>query len=249
MGFSHPNGTRTGGQAVALAYLDHLAHHPATAQHLATKLAVRFVSDAPSTALVNNLAAVYLRNGTAITPVLRALFTSSEFRASVGRKTRRPFESIIGTVRLLDMGPEPTGTDAAGALVSMAEGAGQPPFGAPYPTGWPDVAAAWSSTASTLNRWNSTLALAAGWWPTQLTRPLLRDRVLAGPWPATHGEALDRIATSLFGLPLAAAHRAAVLTFLGKSAGDPLTENSPLATWRLDDTVAIMLDSPYHHYR
>ncbi len=38
--------------------LDLLAAHPATARHLATKLAVRFVSDTPPQALVDRLAAV-----------------------------------------------------------------------------------------------------------------------------------------------------------------------------------------------
>ena len=247
--FSDPNPTRAGGETVARAYLRYLAYHPATAQRIALKLARRFVSDTPPDALIQELAGVYLAQDTAIAPVLRRLFDSGAFRASVGAKTVRPFESMIATLRVLGVGPEDSGIDAATSLVWMSESLGQSPFGAPYPTGWADVAAAWSSTAVTLNRWNNTRNLTSGWWPSELTRPALRDRVLPATLPATHGEAVDAIATALFGIPLADEHRQAVLAFVGKAADAALRSNSALVTWRLAEVVSLMLDSPYHHYR
>lgn len=247
--FTDANPTRTGGESVARAYLRHLARHPATARHLAVKLARHFVADDPPDGLVTDLAAEYLANDTRIVPVLRKLFDSAAFRASVGGKTARPFESMTATIRVLGIGPEETGVDAETSLVWMAESMGQAPFGAPYPTGWVDVAAGWSSTAVTLNRWNTTRNLASGWWPSELTRPMLRDRVLPPTLPATHGEAVDAIAVALFGVPLVAEHRQAVLDFIGKTAGAVLRGNSPLVTWRLAEVVALLLDSPYHHYR
>lgn len=249
LGFTHTNPTRTGGESVACAYLRYLAKHPATAHLIATKLARRFVSDTPPDALVQELAAEYLAHDTEISPVLRRLFDSASLRASAGAKTARPFESMMATIRVLGIGPEEAGIDAATSLVWMAESLGQAPFGAPYPTGWADVAAAWSSTAVTLNRWNITRNLTAGWWPSELTRPALRDHVLPATLPATHGEAVDAICTALFGVPPAQEHRQAVLDFVGKSAGATLRSNSPLVTWRLAEVVALLLDSPYHHYR
>ena len=71
LGFSHANGSAAGGQQVAEQYLSYLAHHPATARHLATKLAIRFVSDTPPSALIDRLAQIYLDNDTAIVPVLQ----------------------------------------------------------------------------------------------------------------------------------------------------------------------------------
>ena len=50
--FTHPN-TAADGQAATLAYLRYLAHHPATARRIATKLATYFVSDSPSDGLVD----------------------------------------------------------------------------------------------------------------------------------------------------------------------------------------------------
>ncbi|HQR80902.1 MAG TPA: DUF1800 domain-containing protein [Actinomycetota bacterium] len=247
--FTHANQTRTGGESVARAYLRYLARHPATARRIATKLARRFVADTPPDALVQELAAEYLAHDTAITPVLRKLFDSGPFRASVGAKTSRPFESMIATIRVLGIGPEESGIGAETSLVWIAESLGQAPFGAAFPTGWADIAASWSSTAVTLNRWNTTRNLASGWWPDELTRPALRDRVLPATLPATHGEAVDAIAQALFGVPMAPQHRQAVLDFIGKSASAPLRGNSPLVTWRLAEVVSLLLDSPYHHYR
>ena len=71
MGFSSPNTSAAKGEAVAMDYLRYLAHHPSTARHIATKLAVRFVSDDPPTSLVDRLAATYRRHGTVIRPVLQ----------------------------------------------------------------------------------------------------------------------------------------------------------------------------------
>src|SRR4029077_16631596 len=72
LGFSHAN-TATDGQAVTVAYLKYLAHHPATARRIATKLATYFVSDSPSDGLVDSLAGVYTSSGTDISAVLTAL--------------------------------------------------------------------------------------------------------------------------------------------------------------------------------
>ena len=89
LGFSHSN-TAADGRPVAEAYLTYLAHHPATARRLANKLAVRFVSDSPSEALVQHLADVYLANQTAIVPVLRALVAHPEFGGSRRRQGPHP---------------------------------------------------------------------------------------------------------------------------------------------------------------
>ncbi len=55
LGFSHPNAAADG-RAMTAAYLRYLAHHPSTARTIARKLAVRFVSDNPSEALIADLA-------------------------------------------------------------------------------------------------------------------------------------------------------------------------------------------------
>jgi uncharacterized protein (DUF1800 family) len=89
MGWSAANTSAANGRAVGLSYLNYLAHHPATAQRIATKLCQRFVSDTPPASLVRRVAAAYLANDTAIVPTLRTLFGSAAFPLSKGHAARR----------------------------------------------------------------------------------------------------------------------------------------------------------------
>ena len=100
LGFSHPNAAADG-QAVTLAYLKYLAHHPATARRIATKMATQFVSDSPSEGLVETLAGVYTSSGTDIRAVLTALSNHPEFLTSAGLKVRTPVADLVATTRAL----------------------------------------------------------------------------------------------------------------------------------------------------
>lgn len=240
LGFTHPNSDDFDGLHVAEKYLDYLAHHPSTARHVATKLAVRFVSDDPPGTLVDTLARTYLANDTAIVPVLRALFASSEFAASIGQKTRRPIEDLIGTARALGTTPAAGGSDSLNPLQWLLDGMGQGPLGWVPPNGYPDTTAAWMSTAGTLGRWNAHLGLVQNWWKTGMSTPA--PAVALGTTPAaTCGALVDQVALRLLGTRLAASQRSALLTFLG--AGET-TSSADTVRWRLDLLFALVLDSP-----
>jgi uncharacterized protein (DUF1800 family) len=246
LGFTHANSSDVGGETAVNAYLSYLAHHPATAKRLAQKLAVRFVSDTPSSSLVTMLANVYLKNDTAIAPVLRALFSSAEFARSIGAKVARPFESLISTARLMQVAPAVDNLDATMQLIYMADNAGHNPFGQPFPTGQADTADAWESTATTLVRWNNTISMVAGWYPNDVVRPPLYNVAVGPTLPATHGELIDLVGTNLFGRPLAAAHKTAVLAFLGVTdPAKPLSSSSGAVNGSLASLVAVLADSPY----
>ena len=105
LGFTWSNHAASTGLTQAENYITYLARHRKTAERIAYKLAVRFVSDAPPASLVSRLADVYQANDTAIVPVLRALFTSREFTFSSGMKVRRPYEDLIAGLRALDVRP------------------------------------------------------------------------------------------------------------------------------------------------
>jgi hypothetical protein len=252
LGFSHANSTDVGGLAVARAYMLYLARHPATAKRIAHKLAVRFVSDNPSTSLVNLLAATYTKHDTAIVPVLRVLFSSAEFAHSIGAKVQRPFEHLISVARLLQVSASASSTklDAATTLLRMAENAGHNPFGQPFPTGQADTADHWESTAATLTRWNNAQSMVNG-YPSDVFRPSLvkvavGDVDVAANVPATHGALVDVIAARLFGKALAADHKAAMLTYLGVTAATPIANNTaPALTYQLSNFVSVLMDSPY----
>ncbi len=248
LGWSAPN-RHANGYNVGLAYLDYLAHHPSTANRIALKLCQRFVSDTPPPRLVAGLAKIYLANDTAIVPVLRTLFRSKLFAQSLGQKVRRPRQDVTATLRILGIQLEKgAGMDGAQELGWTLDGLSDLPYAWVAPNGYPDVAGAWRSAGSTLNRWNAHLSLAAG-WSDNLRLPNLRTTLLPAALPATHGELVQLLAQRLVFRKLSAAHRDAILGFLGRTTGDPLHANDEAVNWRLPYLVALILDSPYHGIR
>ncbi len=250
MGFHAANRSENKGKDIGLAYVDYLAHHPATAERIARKLCYRFVSDQPPRSLVSSLAETYLDNDTAIVPVLEKLFRSRSFESSVGAKVRRPFEDVAATLRILNIRPDPQGVDGQQGLYWMLEGLGHLPMGWVPPDGYPDTGDPWRSAGLTLGRWNMHVGLAAGWWPANhLKVPNLRKSMLGKDLPKTHGGLVDALARRLVFRKLPAAHRASVLTFLERDAADPLDGDDAAVDWRLPYLVALILDTPSHGIR
>ena len=255
-GFTSANAAADG-HATALAYLDHLAHHPDTATRIATKLCLRFIGDTPTPGAVAELAQVYLANDTAIKPVLRALVALPEFISAPGVKVRRPFEDMVAAMRTLGIGP-PTSSDAdtyrggLDALYWQSADLAHAPLAWPQPNGYPDTADAWQSASGMINRWNTHIDHAAGWWPNStdgsITYPDI-NKLLPTVLPATYGELIDALARRVVYRPLRADHRAAVLTFMGKTASAKPKSTDQILTWRFPYLVALLLDSPYHEYR
>ncbi len=142
-----------------LEVLDQLAAHPSTARHLATKLAVRFVSDEPPPALVDRLAARFSASGGDLRQVMRTLAESEELWAPEARraKIKSPFELAASALRALD-----AEIGHPRATVEWIQRMGQPLYAYQAPTGYPDRANAWVNTGSLLNRMNFGLQLATG---------------------------------------------------------------------------------------
>lgn len=156
LGETFPEG---GGLDEGERVLDLLAAHPSTARHLARKIAVRFVSDDPPDALVDDLAAVYLDTGGDLRAVVRALAYSPYFwEASAQRaKVKSPLELSISALRALD-----ADLDDPRGLLNWLRKMGQPLYAYQAPTGYPDRAEAWINTGTLLNRMNFAMRLASG---------------------------------------------------------------------------------------
>jgi uncharacterized protein (DUF1800 family) len=246
LGWTHANTSAEGGEAVATSYLTYLANHPATATRIATKLATRYVSDTPPATLVSKLAQVYLSSGTAIAPVLRALFLSPEFAASVGQKVRTPYEDTLASCRILGLTVEPVpasgSTSDLRSLLWATGSFGQAPMGWPAPNGYPDVAAAWTGASSTLNRWNFHLGLAGTWNLKAMKRPAL-STLVPSPLPTTYAALVDALAAKLL-ITLTVTQRDAICRFVDHAPGDILKAGAAALTWRLPYVVALLLDSP-----
>jgi uncharacterized protein (DUF1800 family) len=247
-GRTYANATAAGGMATIRALVRDLTRHPRTAHYLALDMARRFVSDAPPETLVKRLAAIYLKNDTAIVPMLRALFLSPEFAVSVGQKYRRPMENAVASMRAL--GLKPAENDkfmaALGDLRYNLDRAGQSPLGRTSPDGFPDFADPWLSSVGTLARWNNQMSLAGG-WREGFAKPDI-DAMLAGA--TTYGAAVDRLFTRLLFQRPTPAQRAALLTFLGKSARAGLSADARKNDYNLRVRVpALILGGPHHQLR
>ncbi len=157
-----------GGQQDGERVIDILVRHPSTARFIATKLARRFVSDEPPAALVDRVAATFLRTDGDIRAVLVAIFTAPEFWSpeAYRAKIKTPLEVVASAVRTLDgrLAPAGAGPDAlAGGGVALAREVarlGAPLYEAQPPTGYPDRAESWVNTGALLARMNFALGLA-----------------------------------------------------------------------------------------
>jgi hypothetical protein len=82
--------------------VDIVVKQPATAQFLARRLYLFFVSDRPDQAAIDELADVYVRSGYEIRPMLRALFLSDFFRSrrAYYAMVKSPADYVVGLLRL-----------------------------------------------------------------------------------------------------------------------------------------------------
>jgi uncharacterized protein (DUF1800 family) len=128
------------GQAEGEYALDVLASHPATAHHIAYKLAQYFVSDQPDPALVERLASEFQKHDGQIVPVLRALFASDAFwsPANRGAKFKTPYHYALSTLRAGGYT-----VDGAQPLANFLGAEGMPLFGCLTPDGYKNTEAAW----------------------------------------------------------------------------------------------------------
>ncbi|MFL6060619.1 MAG: DUF1800 domain-containing protein [Marmoricola sp.] len=246
LGFTDPN-TATDGRALTKAYLDYLAHHPATAHRIARKLAVHFVADSPTDALVDHLATVYLANDTAIAPVLRALVTSPEFLASAGRKTRTPEEDVIATYRALGVTvAQPTQDEAtANAILWQTSKIGLEPFAWPRPDGRPDTADAWSSVSRLLSSFDVHYTMSGGWWPK--IGATYRTPASWLPQPSLRFDQLvDHLARTILGRTPSALLVKVAMQASGLTAAETITKDHDLIKWGMPRLLTVFLDNPQH---
>ena len=168
------------------AALDGLATHPATARHIAHKLAVHFVADQPDPGLVQDLTDVFVQTGGDLLAVTTALLAHPAAWVPQLQKVKPPFGYVTSALRALGV--------PADALTSLTRRQTETLFGAPLtvmgqaweeppgPDGWPEDGAAWVTPQGVAGRINWAMTM-----PAQLVDPLPdpRDfvRSALGPTP------------------------------------------------------------------
>ncbi len=129
------------------AALRDLARHPATATHLAQKLARHFIADEPPAAVVTRLATAFREHDGDLVPVYRALVEAPEAWATPLAKYKTPADYVHSVFRGLDL---PADGKRAGLVA--CELLGQRTWSPGSPAGWPDRAADWDGAAALLQR-------------------------------------------------------------------------------------------------
>lgn len=161
-------------RAQAAAILDDLARHPATAKHLATKLARHFVSDTPSAAAIAKLEAAFQKSGGDLAALARAVIDLDEAWAEQSQKFKTPEELLVSAARAV--GPQAAfGGQQRQVYTSLA----QQPFSAPSPAGWPDDTASWAGSDAIKKRleWANAVSrrMARGETPSEFLDRALGD--------------------------------------------------------------------------
>jgi uncharacterized protein (DUF1800 family) len=138
-----------GGQEEGEKALDILASHPATAQHIAYKLAQYFVTDEPPTNLVNQLAIRFSNSGGHIRDVLNTLFHSKEFWdvRYRGTKFKSPYRYVLSALRATD-----TSVTNYSQLRDLLKQMGMPLFSCLTPDGYKNTQSAWLNSDALTRR-------------------------------------------------------------------------------------------------
>jgi uncharacterized protein (DUF1800 family) len=145
LGVTIPAGGKDEGDRV----LRLLARDPATAERIARKLVVRFVSDDPPASLVERIRDVYLATDGHVGWMVAGILTSAEFYDPAFRaaKIKSPLELVASSLRAA--GAEVRVGAAAARLVTEV---GQGLFLARPPIGWPETAAEFLSPGGMVSR-------------------------------------------------------------------------------------------------
>lgn len=184
------------GEAQGRAILADLAAHPATATHLATKLARHFAGDDPPPALVGRLADTYRRTGGDLPALYRVLVEAPETWVAQPVKFKTPWEWSISALRAVGA-RELQGQAAAGLLTQL----GQPVWRPGSPAGWDDVAASWAGPDALVRRVEAAERL-AGRLGGSVDARALATRLLPGALGAETTTAIARAESPAQGLAL-----------------------------------------------
>jgi uncharacterized protein (DUF1800 family) len=122
------------GHAVLLT----LSKSPATANHIALKLASHFVADDPPRSLVAHLASRFLDTKGDLKEVSKALITAPEAWDPAPTKLRRPSDWVVSSLRVCGVKPPDVRP-----ILQAQNLLGEPLWRVPAPNGFSDNSAAW----------------------------------------------------------------------------------------------------------
>ncbi|MDB5802805.1 MAG: hypothetical protein JWN73_127 [Betaproteobacteria bacterium] len=139
--------------------IDRLARHPATARFISRKLAIYFVADEPPKGLVDRMSRSFSQSDGDIAVVLRTMFDSPEFAASLGRKFKDPMHYVVSSIRAAYDGRVIVNATPA---INWLNRMGEPLYGRQTPDGYAMTEAAWASPGQMATRFEIAKSLGGG---------------------------------------------------------------------------------------
>jgi uncharacterized protein (DUF1800 family) len=121
------------------AVLADLARHPATARHIAQKLAAHFVADEPPATLVAKLEKTFLDTGGNLKEVAKSLVLADESWTPQRTKLKPPSAWLVSIARITDAQASMPIGRVLGTQAMLGEALWRPPA----PNGYPDTESAW----------------------------------------------------------------------------------------------------------
>jgi uncharacterized protein (DUF1800 family) len=118
-----------------------LARNPATAQHIALKLARHFVADEPPPSLVAKLEKTFKDSDGDLKAVAKSLVTADESWTPQRQKLKAPAQWVVAMLRLV--GTQAVPPNAIGRVLGAQALLGEALWRPPAPNGYPDTEAAW----------------------------------------------------------------------------------------------------------
>lgn len=184
------------GEAQARAILHDIASSPATANHVAAKLARHFVADEPPPGLVQRLAQAFGRTGGDLPAVYRELVSAPEAWQGRSSKFKTPWEWAVSSLRGLgrrEIAPL--------QMTNLMNQLAQPVWRPGSPAGYDDVAATWAAPDALVRRVEAAqrLALQAG---DRIDARALAPRLLPGTLSDATSTAIARAESPAGGLAL-----------------------------------------------
>ncbi len=186
-----------GGEAQARAVLSDLAESPATARHIATKLARHFTGDVPPPALVDRLSARFLATGGDLPELYRTLIEAPEVAAPGTGKFKTPWDWSISALRAVGT-RDVQGQAIAGLMTQL----GQPVWKPGSPAGYDDADASWAGPDALLRRVEASARIASRVGGVAFDARKLAGNVLPGGGSAATLAAIARCESPVEGLSL-----------------------------------------------
>jgi uncharacterized protein (DUF1800 family) len=164
-----------------MSALHMLGTHPATYQHLATKLVSHFVSDTPQASDIQTVADAFASSGGSL-PAAHAALIGLQNAWSPLQKLRTPADLVIAALRAVNVTQRQLESGTLATFANWLPGLGQPTWSPPFPNGWSDLATAWTGPGPMAVRadWANGLGAYCATNPAGIT-PVQAQQASVGP--------------------------------------------------------------------